>query len=213
MATQSTILAWEIPWTKEHGRLQRCRESDTTQRPNNHNYNVEEKSFGPRVIECLALERYSQQVFQSGCYFQLTYQCVRESQQKYKILYVTEFCLKFYLFLYWPCWVFAAARTFLQLQREGPALQSWCVRFSLQRFLLLWSPVSKGARASVVVGRGLSSCSSRALEHKPNGCDAQASFLHGMWDLPGPGIKPVSASLAGRFFTTESPGKPCISFF
>ena len=28
------------------------------------------------------------------------------------------------------------------------------------------------------------------------------------WDLPGPGIKPVSAALAGRFFTTEPPGKP-----
>ena len=27
-------------------------------------------------------------------------------------------------------------------------------------------------------------------------------------DLPGPGIKPVSPALAGRFFTTEPPGKP-----
>ena len=29
-----------------------------------------------------------------------------------------------------------------------------------------------------------------------------------MWDLPGPGIKPVSPVLTGRFFTTEPPGKP-----
>ena len=29
-----------------------------------------------------------------------------------------------------------------------------------------------------------------------------------MWDLPGSGIKPVSPTLAGRFFTTEPPGKP-----
>ena len=29
-----------------------------------------------------------------------------------------------------------------------------------------------------------------------------------MWDLPGPGIKPVTLALAGRFFTTELPGKP-----
>ena len=28
------------------------------------------------------------------------------------------------------------------------------------------------------------------------------------WDLPGPGIKPVSPALTGRFFTTEPPGKP-----
>ena len=27
-------------------------------------------------------------------------------------------------------------------------------------------------------------------------------------DLPGPGIKPMSPALAGRFFTTEPPGKP-----
>ena len=29
-----------------------------------------------------------------------------------------------------------------------------------------------------------------------------------MWDLPGPGIEPESPALAGRFFTTEPPGKP-----
>ena len=28
-----------------------------------------------------------------------------------------------------------------------------------------------------------------------------------MWDLPGPGIKPVSPSLASEFLTTEPPGK------
>ena len=30
-----------------------------------------------------------------------------------------------------------------------------------------------------------------------------------MWDLPGPGVKPVSPALAGGFLTTEPPGKPC----
>ena len=29
-----------------------------------------------------------------------------------------------------------------------------------------------------------------------------------MWDLPGPGVKPVSPALAGGFLTTEPPGKP-----
>ena len=29
-----------------------------------------------------------------------------------------------------------------------------------------------------------------------------------MWDFPGPEIEPVSPVLAGRFFTTEPPGKP-----
>ena len=29
-----------------------------------------------------------------------------------------------------------------------------------------------------------------------------------MWDLPGPGLKPVSPALAGGFLTTAQPGKP-----
>ena len=34
MATQSSTLAWKIPWTEEPGRLQSmgCKESDTTER-------------------------------------------------------------------------------------------------------------------------------------------------------------------------------------
>ena len=56
--------------------------------------------------------------------------------------------------------------------------------------------------------RGLSSCGSRALEHRLNSCRPQALLLLGMWDLPGSEIEPVSPALAGRFFTTEPPGKP-----
>ena len=29
-----------------------------------------------------------------------------------------------------------------------------------------------------------------------------------MWDLPGPGLEPVSPALAGVFLTTAPPGKP-----
>ena len=31
-------------------------------------------------------------------------------------------------------------------------------------------------------------------------------------DLPDPGIKSTSPTLAGRFFTTEPPGNPCASY-
>ena len=34
-----------------------------------------------------------------------------------------------------------------------------------------------------------------------------------MWDLPRPGLEPVSPALAGRFSTTAPPGKPCKTFF
>ena len=33
-----------------------------------------------------------------------------------------------------------------------------------------------------------------------------------MWDLPGPGLEPVSPALAGGFLTTVPPGKPYFLF-
>ena len=38
-------------------------------------------------------------------------------------------------------------------------------------------------------------------------CGSRAQLLHGMWDPPGPGLKPVSPALAGRLSTTAPPGK------
>ena len=64
-----------------------------------------------------------------------------------------------------------------------------------------------GARASELVARGLSSCGSRTLERRLSSCGAQASLLCGMWDLPGPGLEPVSPALAGGFLNTAPPGK------
>ena len=39
------------------------------------------------------------------------------------------------------------------------------------------------------------------------------SLLCGTWNLPGSEIEPASPALAGRFFTTEPPGKPAPSVF
>ena len=68
-------------------------------------------------------------------------------------------------------------------------------------------------QASVVVARGFSSCGSRALERRLSSCGTQVSLLRGMWDLPGPGLEPVSPALAGGFLTTAPPGKSwCLTF-
>ena len=67
-----------------------------------------------------------------------------------------------------------------------------------------------GTWASVVSARGLSSCGSQALEHRLSSCGAWAYLLRCMWDLPQPGIEPVSPALAGRFSITAPPGKPNI---
>ena len=45
----------------------------------------------------------------------------------------------------------------------------------------------------------------RLQTHRLSSC---GSLLCGMWDLPGPGLEPVSPALAGRFSTTAPPGKP-----
>ena len=93
---------------------------------------------------------------------------------------------------------------FLQLRRMGVTLccsvwASHCGGFSFCRAWAL------GMWASVVVALRL------------NSCGTQAQLLRGMWDLPGPGLKPVSPALAGGFLTTAPPGKsqqsPFFSFF
>ena len=119
----------------------------------------------------------------------------------------------FILFIYfWLCWVFIAAhRLYLWLQRAGVTLccgvrASHCSGFSCCGAWAL------GARASVVVAHGLSSCGSRALECRLSSCGTRASLLCSMWDLPGPGLDPVSPSLAGGFLTTALPGKPLVFF-
>ena len=59
-----------------------------------------------------------------------------------------------------------------------------------------------GARASVAAAHGLSSCGSGALECRFSSCGARASLLRGTWDLPRPGLEPMSPALAGRFLST-----------
>ena len=70
-----------------------------------------------------------------------------------------------------------------------------------------------GVWASVAVARGLSSCGSRALERRLDGCEAQTQLLHSLWDLPGSGIKPVSPVLAGGWLPLSHQGSPPALFF
>ena len=42
---------------------------------------------------------------------------------------------------------------------------------------------------------------------------SRAQLLRGMWDLPRPGLEPVSPALAGRFSTTAPRGKPGWVYF
>ena len=48
----------------------------------------------------------------------------------------------------------------------------------------------------------------RLQTHRLSSCGSWAQLLRGMWDLPRPGLEPVSPALAGRLSTTAPPGKP-----
>ena len=48
----------------------------------------------------------------------------------------------------------------------------------------------------------------RLQTRRLSNCGSRAQLLRGMWDLPRPGLEPMSPALAGGFSTTAPPGKP-----
>ena len=50
----------------------------------------------------------------------------------------------------------------------------------------------------------------RLQTRRLSSCGPRAQLLRGMWDLPRPGLEPVSPALAGRFSTTAPPRKPSL---
>ena len=49
---------------------------------------------------------------------------------------------------------------------------------------------------------------SLVAEHRLSSPDLRVYLLQGMWDLPGPGIEPMSLALQGGFSTILPPRKP-----
>ena len=74
-----------------------------------------------------------------------------------------------------------------------------------------------GGPLFIVVCGPLTVAASLVAEHRLqtrrlSSCGSQAQLLRGMWNLPRPGLEPVSPALAGRLSTTAPPGKPLYSF-
>ena len=85
----------------------------------------------------------------------------------------------FNLFIYfWLCWVFVSVRGLSSCGEWGPLTIA----------------------ASLVVEH-------RLQTRRLSSCGSRAQLLRGMWDLPRPGLEPVSSALAGRFSTTAPPGQ------
>ena len=88
------------------------------------------------------------------------------------------------------------------------------LRFCARAF----SSCSKWGPLLIAVHGPLTIVASLVAEHRLqtrrlSNCDSRAQSLRGMWDLPRPGLEPVSPALAGRFSTTAPPGKPPPAFF
>ena len=84
------------------------------------------------------------------------------------------------------------ARAFSSCGKRGPL------------FITVRGPLT--IAASLVAEHGLQT---RSL----SSCGSRAQLLRGMWDLPRPGLEPVSPALAGGFLTTAPPGKPSAEDF
>ena len=83
------------------------------------------------------------------------------------------------------------------------------LRFCARAF----SSCSKQGPLFIAVHRPLTIMASLVAEHRLqmrrlSSCGSRAQLLRGMWDLPRPGLEPVSPALVGGFSTTAPPGKP-----
>ena len=83
------------------------------------------------------------------------------------------------------------------------------LRFCVRAF----SSCSKWGPFFIAVHGPLTIAGSLVAEHRLqtrrlSNCGSRAQSLRGMWDLPRPGLEPVSPALAGRLPTTVPPGKP-----
>ena len=88
------------------------------------------------------------------------------------------------------------------------------LRFCVRTF----SSCGKRGPLFIAVRGPLTIAASLVAEHtlqtrRLSNCGSRAQLLRGMWDLPRPGLEPVSPALAGRFSTTAPPGKPHQGYF
>ena len=74
-----------------------------------------------------------------------------------------------------------------------------------------WRPLFIAVRGPLTITASLVA-EHRLQTRRLSSCGSRAQLLRGMWDLPRPGLEPVSPALAGRFSTTVPPGKPRASF-
>ena len=113
--------------------------------------------------------------------------------------YVLDFCFLFFFFKLLGFYLFMAV---LGLRFCARAFSS-CGK---------WGPLFIAVRGPLTIAASLVA-EHRLQMRRLSNCGSRAQPLRGMWDLPRPGLKPVSPALASRFSTTAPPGKPYVLDF
>ena len=106
--------------------------------------------------------------------------------------------LAFYVFMYLCIYLLMAV---LGLRFCGRAFSS-CGK---------WGPLFIVVRGPLTIAASLVA-EHRLQTRRLSSCGSQAQLLCSLWDLPRPGLEPVSPALAGRFSTTAPRGKPMFHF-
>ena len=101
--------------------------------------------------------------------------------------FLKKIYLCIYLFIYGCVGLRFCARAFSSCGKRGPL------------FIVVRGPLT--IAASLVAEHRLQTL-------RLGNCGSRAQLLCGMWDLPRPGLEPMSPALAGRLSTTAPPGKP-----
>ena len=121
----------------------------------------------------------------------------------YSVLYICKRLINF-----WLCFVFIASLG-LSLVAVSGGYSSLRVQAPHCSGFSCFGAQALGTWASVVAAHRLSSCGSWALGWGPRSCGARAlaALFPSMWNLPRPGIKPISPVLADRLSFTVLLGK------
>ena len=111
------------------------------------------------------------------------------------VLFFNSYFIYLFIFIFGCVGSSVRARAFSSCGKRGPLFIA--VRGPL--FIAVHGPLT--IAASLVAEH-------RLQTRRLSNCGSRAQPLRGMWDLPRPGLEPVSPALAGRLSTTAPPGKP-----
>ena len=118
---------------------------------------------------------------------------------KGKDLYCVIYSYFIYLFIFGCVGSSVPARAFSSCGKRGP------------RFIAVRGPLFIAVRGPFTIAAP-PVAGHRLQTRRLSSCGSRAQLLRGMWDLPRPGLEPVSPALAGWFSTTAPPGKPLLCY-